>query len=279
VNDKAGARTPLSLVFASATLAVCLLFLTELLANLPTVVLAAIVLVAAAGLIDLKALRHLWRVSRFEFKVAMVALVGVLLLGILKGVVVAAVASLLMLIADAAHPHVAFLGRIPGTRRYSDLERHPENEALPGVLIFRTESALVYFNTDQVRRVVLARAEATPGLQLVVCDLSDVPVVDVAGARMLGALHRDLGKRGVRLRIVEAHAKVRDLLRAEELEERVGYLGRHMSVEQALTEWEQSRGERGERGESEEIAPGGRTSAASTAAAGRGSEARQASPQ
>ncbi len=128
VNDKAGARTPLSLLFASLTLAGCLLFLTGLLANLPTVVLASIVLVAVRGLIDLKALRHLWHVSRFEFKISMVALIGVLLLGILQGVLVAAIASLLMLLAGAAQPHVAFLGRIAGTRRYSDLERHPDNE-------------------------------------------------------------------------------------------------------------------------------------------------------
>ena len=141
VNDKAGARTPLALVFASATIGVCLLFLTNLLHNLPNVILAAIVLVAVKGLIDLAALRHLWRVSRFEFSVSMVALFGVLLLGILKGVLLAVVVSLLMLLASAAKPHVAFLARIPGTRRYSDAERHPENEPIPGVLIFRVEAA------------------------------------------------------------------------------------------------------------------------------------------
>jgi MFS superfamily sulfate permease-like transporter len=209
----------------------------------------------------------------------MVALVGVLLLGILKGVLVAAVASLLMLIAGVARPHVAFLGRIPGTRRFSDLQRHPDNEALPGVVIFRTESSLLYFNAEHVRQVVWARLEATPRLRLVVCDLSDAPVVDVAGARMLGALHRDLAKREVRLRIVEAHAKVRDLLRAEGLEERVGYLGRHMSVEQAIEETE---GNRSDRGEPEETAPGGRRAdgeavATDQAPGGRTSEARQPS--
>jgi SulP family sulfate permease len=236
VNDKAGARTPLSLVFASAALAVCLLFLTGLLRNLPTVVLAAIVLVAVKGLIDLKALRHLWRVSRLEFKISMVALVGVLLLGILKGVLVAAIASLLMLLAGAARPHVAFLGRIPGTRRFSDLERHPDNESLPGIVIFRLESSLLYFNVEHVRRVVWETIRKTADLQLVVCDLSDSPVVDVAGARMLAGLQRDLAKRETPLRIVEAHGKVRDLLRAEGLEERVGYFGRHISVDQAIME-------------------------------------------
>jgi high affinity sulfate transporter 1 len=236
VNDKAGARTPLALVFASITLAVCLLFLTDLLSNLPTVVLAAIVLVAVRGLIDLRALGHLWRVSRLEFRISLVALVGVLLLGILKGVLLAAIASLLMLLAGAARPHVAFLGRIPGTRRYSDLARHSDNEELSGIVIFRAESSLLYFNADHVRRVVWAKLQAMPGLRLVVCDLSGSPVVDVAGADMLAGLHRDLAKRAIPLRIVEAYAKVRDLLRAEGLEERVGYLGRHMSVEQAIAE-------------------------------------------
>jgi len=236
VNDKAGARTPLALVFASLTLAACLLFLTDLLANLPTVVLAAIVLVAVKGLIDFQALGHLWQISRLEFKISMVALVGVLLLGILKGVLLAAIASLLMLLAGAARPHVAFLGRIPGTRRFSDLERHPDNEELPGVVIFRVESSVLYFNADHIRQVVWERIEAVPQLVLVVCDLSDAPLVDVAGARMLVALHQALAKRGIPMRVVEAHAKVRDLLRAEGLEERVGYLGRHLSVEQAIAE-------------------------------------------
>ena len=238
VNDKAGARTPLALVFASLTLAACLLFLTKLLANLPTVVLAAVVLVAVKGLIDLRALRHLWRVSRLEFKIALVALVGVLLLGILKGVLLAAIASLLMLLAGVARPHVAFLGRIPGTRRFSDLERHSDNEEIPGVVIFRVEASVLYFNADHIRQVVWERIEKAPQAVLAVCDLSDAPRVDVAGTRMLLALHRDLAKRGILMRVVEAHAKVRDLLRAESLEEQVGYLGRHMSVDQAIVEFQ-----------------------------------------
>jgi high affinity sulfate transporter 1 len=238
VNDKAGAKTPLALVFASITLAACLLFLTDLLGNLPTVVLASIVLVAVKGLIDLAALRRLWQISRFEFRVAIVALAGVLLLGILKGVLFAAIASILMLLAGAARPHVAFLGRIPGTKRFSDLARHPDNETPPGVVIFRTESSLLYFNAEHVRQIVWDRLQATPDLRLVICDLSDAPVVDVAGANMLAGLHRELSKRDVAVRVVEAHGKVRDLLRAVGLEEQVGYLGRHISIDQAILESE-----------------------------------------
>lgn len=236
VNDKAGARTPLALCVASACLGAFLLFATGLLANLPSVALAAIVLVAVRGLIDIQALQRLRRLSLREFQIALVALVGVLLLGILKGVLFAAIVSLILLLAGVARPHVAFLGRIPGSSRFSDLARHPENEVLPGIVIFRIESSLLYFNVDHVRSVVWQRILTTPNLHLVVCDLSGSPLVDVAGAQMLLDLQEDLAKRDVRLRIVEAHAKARDLLRAAGLEERIGHIGRRMTIDQAIAE-------------------------------------------
>ncbi len=231
VNDKAGARTPLALVFASLTIGLCLIYLTGLLSNLPNVVLAAIVLVAVKGLIDIAELRHVWRVSRFDFSVSMVALAAVLLLGILKGVMVAVVVSLLLLIRRAANPHVAFLGRIPGTRIYSDMERNPDNEGVPGVLVFRVEASLLYFNVEHVRDAVWEKIRSLTGpLKLVVCDLSTSPAVDLPGARMLATLHAELQEVGVSLRLVAARAAVRDLLRAEGLEERVGDFGRRVSV-------------------------------------------------
>jgi MFS superfamily sulfate permease-like transporter len=209
-----------------------------LLSNLPNVVLAAIVLVAVKGLIDIAELRHVWRVSRFDFSVSMVAFAAVLLLGILKGVMVAVVVSLLLLIRRAANPHVAFLGRIPGTRRYSDMERNPDNEAVPGALVFRVEASLLYFNVEHVRDAVWEKIRSITGpLKLVVCDLSASPLVDLAGARMLVTLHAALQAVGVSLRLVAAHAAVRDLLRAEELEERVGYFGRRVSEADVIDEF------------------------------------------
>ena len=237
VNDKAGAKTPLALVWASVTIGLCLMYLTGLLSNLPNVVLAAIVLVAVKGLINTGELRHVWRVSRFEFSVTMVAFAGVLLLGILNGVMVAVVVSILLLIRRAAHPHVAFLGRIPGTRIYSDIERHPDNEAVPGALVFRVEASLLYFNVEHVRAAVWEKIRSTTGaLKLVVCDLSTSPVVDLAGARMLATLYGTLEAMGMRLRLVAAHAAVRDILRAEGLEELVGYFDRKGSVADAIDE-------------------------------------------
>jgi high affinity sulfate transporter 1 len=240
VNEKAGAKTPLALLFASATLALSLLFLTGLLRDLPKAVLAAIVLMAVTGLINVRELRRVWRVSRLEFQVAMVALVGVLLLGILKGVLLAAVASILLLLRRTASPHVAFLGRIPGTRRYSDLERHPSNEKIPGVVAFRTEAALLYFNVDNVLRDVLARVrQEGPDVRLVVCDLSTSPYVDLAGASMLLKLQIELLKRGIRFGIAEAHAPVRELLRAEGLDEKIGPINRFISVADLIENFQQ----------------------------------------
>ena len=231
VNEQAGAKTPLSLIFASATLAFCLLFLTGFLQNLPKAVLAAIVLMAVKGLINFREIGHLWRVSRLEFTVAAVALVGVILFGILNGVLVAAVASILLLLHRAARPHVAFLGRIPGTRRFSDLGRHQDNERIPGVLAFRVESGIVYFNVDHILRVVLEQVEAEgKSIRLVICDLSTSPTVDLAGAKMFLELQTELAEREIILRLVEVHASVRDLLRIEGAENRVGRIDRFATV-------------------------------------------------
>jgi len=238
VNDKAGARTPLALVFASFTIGLCLMYLTGMLANLPSVVLAAIVLVAVKGLIDIGELRHLWRVSRFEFSISMVAFAAVLLLGILQGVMVAVVVSLLLLIRRAAHPHVAFLGRVPGTRTYSDVERNPDNEDVPGALVVRVEAALLYFNVEHVREAVREKIRSSAGpLKLVAFDLSSSPTVDLAGARMLGALQAELQGFGLALRLVGARATVRDILRAEGLEERVGHIDRALSLADVIAEF------------------------------------------
>jgi len=239
VNEKAGAKSPLSLIFASITLALCLLFFTGFLKNLPKAVLAAVVLMAIKGLINLRELAHLWRVSRLEFTVAAIALIGVLLLGILKGVVVAAIASILLLLKRVAHPHVAFLGRIPNTRRFSDLGRHQSNQRIPDVLVFRVESGIVYFNVDHILRVVLQRVDTEgESLRLVICDLSTSPAVDLAGVRMLFELQSTLIKRNIRFRLVEAHASVRDLLRLEGAEDRLGRIDRSEIVADVVEQYQ-----------------------------------------
>ncbi|MDA9484966.1 DNA repair protein [Bradyrhizobium sp. CCBAU 11445] len=220
VNDSAGARTPLALVICSVTLGLCLLFFTGLLTNLPKAVLAAIVFAAVYKLVDVRALVRMWQVSRIDFYAATIALVSVLLLGILQGVLLASIASIFLLLARASRPNVAFLGRLPGSGRYSDSSRHADVEPLIGVIAFRPEASLLYINAETILDTVLIALRRAPGIRLVVCDLSASPYIDLAGAGMLHDLYDELAARKVIFSIVGAHAQLRDLLRAEGLAER-----------------------------------------------------------
>ena len=236
VNDKAGAHTPLALLAASTTLALCLLFLTGLLENLPKAVLAAVVLTAILGLFDFRGLLYMWRVSRMDFYAATIAIIGVLLLGILQGILLAALISILLLLARASRPHVALLGRIPGTNSYSDLARHPENEPLGSVIACRPEASLLYVNAGSVLETVMASVlKNRSKIRAVVCDLSASPYLDLAGARILHALHDELAAQGIALQIVGARGRVRDLLRADGLAEKVGGLERAVSLDDAIS--------------------------------------------
>ena len=220
VNDTAGARTPLSLVICSITLAVCLLFLAGLLTNLPKAVLAAIVLTAVYRLVDIRALARMWRISRIDFWAATIALASVLLLGILQGVLLATFASIFLLLARASQPNVAFLGRLSGTGRYSDSARHEGVEPLVGVIAFRPEASLLYINAETILETVLNALRKSTGIKLVACDLSASPYIDLAGARMLRDLHDELASRHVAFCIVGAHGQLRDLLQADGLGEK-----------------------------------------------------------
>lgn len=238
VNEKAGAKTPLAIVITACLIAIVLLFLTGLFRNLPEAILAAIVLVAVKGLINLPELRHLQRVSQLEFRVALIALVGVLLFGVLKGVLLAAIASLVLLIRLAAHPTTVLLGRIRGTDQFSNVERHPENQLIPGILIYRINSGIVYFNVDNIQQDFFKRlSEQEVSVQLVIFDLSSSPLIDTPAARWFQTFYQQLTNQGIALRIVNANGIVRDRLRAERLETITGFLDRSASIESVVTEF------------------------------------------
>lgn len=238
VNESGGARTPLSGVVAAGLILVVVLFFSHLLKALPQPVLAAVVLVAVAGLFKVSALKELWRSDRPEFIVAIAALLGVLGSGLLRGVMIGAIISLVQLIRRASRPHVALLGRIPDTQQFSDLERHPDNETIPGMLIFRPESSLLYFNADYVCDQIQKRtqAEATPP-QFVILDLCSSPNIDLQSVQTLKMLVDELTKAGIRVHAVEARASVRDRLRNAGLDSRLGGICRGVSVADAVNEF------------------------------------------
>jgi high affinity sulfate transporter 1 len=235
VNEGGGAKTPLSGLIAAGLVLIVIVFLSQLLRTLPQPVLAAIVLMAVSGLFNVATLRHLRHTNRTEYIVALSALVGVLTSGLLRGVLIGALISLVLLIRRASRPHVALLGRIPGTARFSDMERHPDNEAIPGIMVFRPESGLIYFNMDHVHDTILDRVRTAPTPpSLVVLDLSATPMVDMHAAHMLADLAKDLGAIGIRIRAVEARSSVRDRLRNEGVEDALGGINRFTTVAEAV---------------------------------------------
>ncbi|MDD2197420.1 MAG: sulfate permease [Bacteroidales bacterium] len=242
VNEKAGAKTPISLIFASIVIGVCLVLFTGLLENLPNVVLACIVIVAVKGLVDVKEFVHLWKTNKTELVLAIIAVIGVLVFGILEGVLIAAIVTLVLVIKAVSIPHVAILGRIPGTQRYSDVVRNPDNELFPPLLLFRVESSVYYFNTDYIEEHILSKVDyASTSLKTVIWDLNTSPHVDRAGAKMIGQLYQDLKARGILLRIANARAGVRDILRNEEIDQLIGRISREVSlndiVDEELNKW------------------------------------------
>ncbi len=237
VNDKAGAKTPVALIIASIVIGICLLLFTGLLENLPNVVLACIVIVAVKGLIDVKEFIHLWKTNRTELVLSVTAVIGVLVLGILEGVMIAAIVTLVLVIKAVSTPHIAILGKIPGTRRYSDVERNPDNELFPQLFLFRVESSIYYFNTEYIENHILMKVdEAGSSLKTVIWDLNTSPHVDRAGAKMIGQLFLDLKAKGILLRIANARAGVRDILRNEEIDQLIGKISRQVSLNDIVDE-------------------------------------------
>ncbi len=241
VNESAGARTPLSGFIAALLMLLIVLFVSGALRYLPQPVLAAIVLMAVTGLLNVAALRHFWRADRAEFVVAIAALLGVLGSGLLRGVLIGAIISVVQLLRRASRPHVAFLGRIPGTRRFSDMARHSDNEPVPGALLVRVESSLLYFNAEHVRDTVAARlrAEATPP-KIVILDLSASPHMDIQACGVVMNIADDVKAAGARLQIVEARSSVRDRLRAEGMEEHISQVNRFTSVADAVEDFQKA---------------------------------------
>ena len=231
VNEEGGARTPLSTAVAAVFILVVVLFFSHVLSALPQPVLAAVVLVAVASLLKLSTLKELWQNDRPEFVVAIAAFGGVLTFGLLDGVMIGAAISIVQLVHQSSRPHVALLGRIPGTRRFSDRDRHPDNELIPNVLIFRPESGLVYFNVDNVSDAILNRVRAaTTPPKLVVVDLSAAPIVDMQSAHTLAGIAEELIAQGIQFHAVEARSSVRDRLRREGVDGKLGGVNRFMTV-------------------------------------------------
>ncbi|GGU34355.1 SulP family inorganic anion transporter [Nocardioides albus] len=233
VNGSAGAKSQISAMTAAVLTLLTLLFMTRLFSDLPEATLAAIVIAAVIELVDISALRRLWRArsgqvtkvyqltARADFVGAVAALIGVLVFDTLPGLVIGIAVSVVLLIARTSRPHIASLAPVErGSRDGSDTHRglwvdqtrNPEYAGIPGILVVRVEASLLFANADYVREHIRELAADVPDLRLVVIDGRATPSVDVTATAMLTQLRGDLRRSGADLALAGDVGQVRDVL-------------------------------------------------------------------
>jgi sulfate permease, SulP family len=212
VNFQAGARTPVASLITAAMVGVSALALTPLFTYLPRAVLAAIVVVAVVGLVDVQGARRAWRTDRWDFATLAATFAATLLLGVELGIGLGIAASLLLLVARSTRPHITEIGLVPTSGHFRNVARF-DTTTDPRVLLIRVDAALLFATAPAVhRRVEQLCATRDARLQAVVLDCSAVSDIDGDGAHVLDDVGRLLDERGVSLHLATVRGPVRDAL-------------------------------------------------------------------
>jgi len=211
VNDALGGKTRLVSIIAAATLALTLLFLSNAIEHMPLAALAAIVIVAAAGLVDMRGLLGLRRYSRSESWIALGTFIGVIMVGVMPGILLAVGAALLRFLAQVMRPSEQLFGLIKGRQEFYELAHYPEAAPVPGMLIYRFESPLVFFNADYFGERVLALVDEYQP-RWVVLDAISMAKMDLTGALAIDQLQKALAARDIQLVIAGRTAQLLDWL-------------------------------------------------------------------
>lgn len=234
LNDRSGARTGLASLTSGVTVLLALLVLAPLFSSLPKPVLAALIIEAVVmGMMDFAEMRRLRRVSRVDYWVAVAAILGTLVFGILAGVMIGIALSLLWLVYVVTHPHVSTLGRERGTQVFRDLEEHPEDETIPGIVLIRMDGGIFFATADaledRVRTAVLV-----PEVSGLVLHFAGVNFVDSQGSATVSEIIRMTEDAGVELRLAAVRRPVSQVLERDGVLDRLGVDHVHGNVHRAL---------------------------------------------
>lgn len=220
VHARAGARTRAAGLVSAVLVALTLVFFTPAFEHLPKAILAALVLVAVVSLVDVGYARRLWAVQRSEFWLLLLTFAATLALGIQLGLLLGVGGSLLWFLIRTTRPHVAVLGRLPGTESYRNRLRFPEAECQPDLLIVRVDAQFYFGNVTFLKRSLDALYQERPGLRSVILDASGMNQLDSSALDALVEIDQQLASRQLRLLFAEVKGPVRDVL------ERSGWLAR-----------------------------------------------------
>jgi len=214
VAEAAGARTQLTSVVGALSIALLLLAAPNLLQHLPSAALAAVVIAAAIGLIEVADLKRIYRIQRWEFWLAIVCFVGVAVLGVIPGIGLAIVIAIMEFLWDGWRPHSAILGRAYGVKGYHDIKRYPNARLIPGLVLFRWDAPLFFANAEFFKeRALDAVATSPPPVRWLVVAAEPVTSVDVTACDMVAELDEALHAQGIELCFAELKDPVKDKLK------------------------------------------------------------------
>ena len=235
VAEAAGARTQLTGVVGAVAVAALLVLAPNLLAHLPASALAAVVIVAAAGLFEISDLRRIHRQQAWEFWLSMLCFAGVAVFGVIQGIGIAVAVAIAEFLWDGWRPHSAVLGRVDGVRGYHDVARYPGARRVPGLVLFRWDAPLFFANAELFRQRLSAAVASSPTpVRRIVVTAEPVTSIDITSADMLAELEAALRADGVELCFAEMKDPVKDKLRRFELFERFGDARFHPTVGAAV---------------------------------------------
>ena len=235
LNDHSGARTGLASLTSGVTVLLTLLVLAPVFSVLPKPVLAALIIEAVVmGMMDVPEMRRLAKVQRFDFWIAITAIVGTLLVGVLAGVIIGIGLSLIWLISVATRPRMPLLGREPGGQAFRELEEHPGDDQFPGVVVLRLDGGLFFATSDALEDRVREVALSTPEITGIVLDCEGIDFIDSQGSAKMREILDLTGQAGVTLRLARIKPAVRELLARDGVLDRIGDDKTYDEVDQAV---------------------------------------------
>lgn len=235
VNNSAGANTPLAAVITALIVALALLLLTPLFYHIPTVALAAVIVVAVANLIDAQEVRHLWQVKREDLALLGLSFTATLVLGVKLGILAAMLASMLWFIIKTTRPHYALLGQVPGSSAWRNLERHPQALPVPGVLAIRFDAQFYYGNVSFLQDILAKeQAKLVQPLRVLVLDASSINQLDSSADTALHELLRSYQEQGIELYLANVKGPVMDVLKRSGFATKLGADHFFLTINQAM---------------------------------------------
>jgi anti-anti-sigma factor len=235
LNDHSGARSGLASLTTGFAVLLTLLLLAPLFSGLPKPVLAAIIIEAVVmGMMDLPEMRRLLRVKRFDFGVAVAALLGALVFGVLAGVMIGVALSIFWLIKVSTRPHIPTLAREPGTDVYRDLGDHPDGELVPGIAVIRMDGGLFFATSDALEDRVRQVIHSDPGLSGIVLDCGGIDFIDSQGSAKMGDVIDLAHDSDLVLRLARLKASVRATLEVDGVLDRLGADHVHGNIARAV---------------------------------------------